>query len=77
MQHSPAMTLGDNRAVSSTVKLYLWAAVILVIAEAIGAISIPLGPGKVVLLPMVWALLLGAIGIVASWPRRPARVALT
>jgi hypothetical protein len=76
MQHSHAMTLGDNRAVSSTVKLYLWAAFILVIAEAIGAISIPLGPGKVVLLPMVWALLIGAgIGLLSR--RMPASIGLT
>ncbi|EPN04015.1 hypothetical protein A249_15081, partial [Pseudomonas syringae pv. actinidiae ICMP 18804] len=61
MQNSHAAASGDNQAVSSMVKLYVWAAVILVIAEMIGAISIPLGPGKVVLLPMVWALLIGAM----------------
>ncbi|GAB3629411.1 hypothetical protein PTE30175_03809 [Pandoraea terrae] len=41
-------------------RLYVWAIVILVVAELIGAISIKAGPGKIVLLPMVWALLLGA-----------------
>lgn len=66
MQHSQAVTLGNHHAVSATVKLYVWAAIILVVAEAIGAISIPLGPGKVVLLPMVWALLLGAAVGIAS-----------
>jgi hypothetical protein len=66
MQHSQAVTLGNHQAVSATVKLYVWAAIILVVAEAIGAISIPLGPGKVVLLPMVWALLLGAAVGIAS-----------
>ncbi|WP_163024666.1 DUF3100 domain-containing protein, partial [Pseudomonas viridiflava] len=66
MQNSHAAVVGDKQAVSSTVKLYVWAAVILVIAESIGAISIPLGPGKVVLLPMVWALLLGAMIGIAS-----------
>ncbi|MCI8209735.1 branched-chain amino acid ABC transporter permease [Pseudomonas sp. S25] len=76
MQHSHAATLGENRAVSSTVKLYIWAAVILVVAEAIGAISIPLGPGKVVLLPMVWALLIGAgIGIFSR--RLPGPIGLS
>ena len=75
MQHSHAVPLGDNRAVSSTVKLYIWAAIILVVAETIGAISIPLGPGKVVLLPMVWALLIGAgIGIFSR--RMPSSVGL-
>ncbi len=75
MQHSQAVTLGDSRAVSSTVKLYVWAAVILIIAESIGAISIPLGPGKVVLLPMVWALLIGAgIGLISR--RIPGTIGL-
>ncbi len=66
MQNSHAAASGDNQAVSSTVKLYVWAAIILTIAEMIGAISIPLGPGKVVLLPMVWALLIGAMVGIAS-----------
>ena len=66
MQHSQAATLGNNQAVSATVKLYLWAAIILIVAESIGALSIPLGPGKIVLLPMVWALLLGAAVGIAS-----------
>lgn len=47
-------------AFSDGVRLYVWAIVILVIAELIGAISINAGHGKIVLLPMVWALLLGA-----------------
>lgn len=66
MQHTQAASLGDTRAISATVKLYLWAAVILLIAETIGAISLPIGPGKVVLLPMVWALLIGAAVGMAS-----------
>jgi len=60
MSAHPTLAVGQDRAVSDTVKLYIWAAVVLLIAELIGAISIPLGPGKVVLLPMIWALLLGA-----------------
>jgi hypothetical protein len=75
MHYSPATTAGDTRAVSSTVKLYIWAAVILILAEMIGAISIPLGPGKVVLLPMVWALLLGAMIGIAS-KRLPGAIGL-
>jgi len=43
------------------VKLYVCAAIILVIAELIGSFTFNIGPGKVVLLPMIWALLIGAI----------------
>lgn len=70
MSANPTLAVGQDRAVSDTVKLYIWAALVLLIAELIGAISIPLGPGKVVLLPMIWALLLGAaIGL--AGPRLP------
>lgn len=41
-------------------KLFLYAAIILLIAEFIGSFTFKVGPGKVVLLPMIWALLLGA-----------------
>jgi len=75
MQHIQAATLDDNRAVSATTKLYIWAAIVLVLAELIGSISIPVGPGKVVLLPMVWALLLGAAVGIAS-KRLPGAIGL-
>ncbi|WP_144138265.1 DUF3100 domain-containing protein [Paraburkholderia sp. BCC1884] len=41
-------------------RLYLLAAMIVVIAELIGSFAFNVGPGKVVLLPMIWALLVGA-----------------
>ena len=44
----------------SYLKLYALALVIIVIAALIGPVSFNVGPGKVVLLPMVWAILLGA-----------------
>lgn len=75
MQHANAVTLDNSQAVSATVKLYIWAAIILIVAESLGAVSIPLGPGKVVLLPMVWALLLGAAVGIAS-KRLPGTVGI-
>lgn len=44
-----------------TWKLYVFAVVILVVAEWIGSVTFKVGPGKVVLLPMVWALIMGAV----------------
>lgn len=41
-------------------KLFLYAAVIIVIAEFMGSFAFKIGPGQVVLLPMIWALLMGA-----------------
>lgn len=41
-------------------RLYGAAFVIVLIAEGIGNVSIPLGPAKIILLPLLWALLMGA-----------------
>jgi hypothetical protein len=46
--------------VMETVKLYALAAAIVMASEYIGTVSFPLGPGKVSLMPLLWALLLGA-----------------
>jgi hypothetical protein len=51
---SGAHGLGDRA------RLYLAALLLVLIAESIGNVSVPLGPAKVVLLPLLWALLLGA-----------------
>lgn len=75
MLHTQAIDTGQDRAVSATVKLFIWAAVVLVIAELIGSVSFSVGPGKVVLLPMVWALLLGAAVGIAS-KRMPSTIGI-
>ncbi|KKB64298.1 branched-chain amino acid ABC transporter permease [Robbsia andropogonis] len=47
-------------------KLYLFALAIVVVACLIGAVTFNVGPGQVVLLPMVWAILMGAaLGLAA------------
>ena len=56
-------------------KLFLYAAIILLIAEFIGSFTFQVGPGKVVLLPMIWALLLGAaLGLASERWRSAARL---
>lgn len=56
-------------------KLYVFAAVILIIAELIGSITFNLGPGKIVLLPMIWALLMGAaLGLAKNRAPAPFRI---
>jgi hypothetical protein len=53
-------------------KLLVYAAAILLVAEFIGSFTFSIGPGKVVLLPMIWALLMGgALGLLSgSWKSR-------
>ncbi|MFP3800007.1 MULTISPECIES: DUF3100 domain-containing protein [Paraburkholderia] len=60
---------------SGTAKVMLYAAGILLIAEAIGSFTFKIGPGKVVLLPMIWALLLGAaLGLASERWKSAARL---
>ncbi|QIE22923.1 hypothetical protein SBC2_09360 [Caballeronia sp. SBC2] len=56
-------------------KLYLFALVIIAVAAFIGPVSFKVGPGKVVLLPMVWAILVGgALGLMRTRMPAPLRL---
>lgn len=56
-------------------KLFLYASAIVLLAEFIGSFTFKVGPGKVVLLPMIWALLLGAaLGLASERWKSPARL---
>src|SRR5450830_832992 len=64
MQAAPTTTATPSHLTQpglQTWKLYVFAVVILVVAELIGSVTFKVGPGKVVLLPMVWALIMGAV----------------
>jgi len=52
--------------VGSKLKLLLVTLAVVAVAESIGATQFKLGPGKVVLLPMLWALLLAAVWGIAQ-----------
>jgi hypothetical protein len=54
------MAMDDNGLLRFS-KMYFFALLIIVIAELIGSVAFNVGPGKVVLLPMIWALLMGAV----------------
>ncbi len=56
------MAQADNANLTDILKdwrLHLLAFIFVVIAEGIGAISIPLGPGVIIFLPMLYALIIG------------------
>ncbi|MFC5524099.1 DUF3100 domain-containing protein [Polaromonas jejuensis] len=61
---------------SDQARLYIAAFIIVLIAEYIGNVAIPLGPAKIVLLPLLWALLMGAALGLAS-KRMPPGVSIT
>lgn len=74
MEHTLTSPHTESNGIRSA-KLFLYAAVILLIAEFIGSFTFKVGPGKVVLLPMIWALLLGAaLGLASDRWRNAARL---
>jgi len=61
--------LGISR--SNSARLYIMAFLIVLAAEFIGIVNFSVGPGKIVLLPMLWALVIGAVWSLAA-DRLPA-----
>lgn len=41
--------------------LFFWSAIVLILSEFIGPVNIPVGKANIMLLPMIWALLFGAV----------------
>jgi hypothetical protein len=74
MIDSPAQTEGSA---AQQIRLFLMALAIVVAAELIGNVSIPLWSSKIVLLPLLWALLLGAaLGLCAPGLPKPLRLSI-
>lgn len=64
---STVFTTHTHSSSSGYGRLYMAAFVIVVIAEFIGNVNIPMGGAKIVLLPLLWALLMGAaLGLAAK-----------
>ena len=56
-------------------RVHLWVIAITFVSEEIGNVTIPLGVGNVVLLPLVWGMILGAI-VSLCWTRMPRSIAV-
>jgi hypothetical protein len=66
-----------GRGTADKVKIFIGVALVVLIAELIGVVQFQIGPGKVLLQPMVWALLLAAAwGIASPYLPSPLRVGL-
>ena len=61
MQGSYASAVVENPSRFAYLKLYCLTAIVMLVADWIGAVTFNVGPGKVVLLPMVWAIILGGL----------------
>jgi hypothetical protein len=66
-----------GRGTADKVKIFIGVALVVLIAEIIGVVQFQVGPGKVLLQPMVWALLIAAAwGIVSPYFPSPLRIGL-
>ncbi|TNC14099.1 DUF3100 domain-containing protein [Methylobacterium terricola] len=72
---SPAVAPPSTTGRAGIVILFLLALVVVTLAEAIGNVAIPLGHGKIILLPLLWALLMGG-GLGLAAPRLPPALRL-
>ncbi|MGU3493797.1 DUF3100 domain-containing protein [Xanthobacteraceae bacterium A53D] len=71
MQAASVAVAGPQTSVGKLTKLFVFAAVCVLLAELIGIINVPMGAHyKVVLLPLLWALLIAAAWGIAS-PKLP------
>jgi len=52
---------GQGSLLASKIRVYLLGLLIVVAAESIGTISFPVGPGKILLMPLVWAVMIGGV----------------
>jgi hypothetical protein len=66
---APAVA-APSTASAGKLRLVVVTLIVVALAESIGSVQFKLGPGRVVLMPMMWALLMAAVWGVAS-PRMP------
>ncbi|WP_288586874.1 DUF3100 domain-containing protein [uncultured Methylobacterium sp.] len=71
----PAVAPTTHAGRTGILTLFLLALVVVTLAELIGNVSIPLGHGKIILLPLLWALLMGG-GLGLAAPRLPPALRL-
>lgn len=66
-----------GRGTADKVKIFIGVALVVLLAEIIGVVQFQVGPGKVLLQPMVWALLIAAAwGIASPYLPSPLRISL-
>lgn len=67
---------GEREPLATAWRVHAWVIVLTLVAETIGNVTVPLGVGNVVLLPLVWGMILGA-GVSLLSPRLPSAIAVS
>ena len=65
MSHASASLAAPSMSLSSRIRMLVVILMVVLISEAIGSMTFAVGPGKIVLQPMLWAIFIGAV--VAAW----------
>jgi len=73
MSLASASLAAPTMPLSSRIRMLAAILLVVVIAEAIGSLTFTVGPGKIILQPMLWAIFIGAI-VAALGQRLPAAV---
>ncbi|CAB3672998.1 hypothetical protein LMG3458_01199 [Achromobacter deleyi] len=71
MSHASASLAAPTMSLSSRVRMLAAILLVVIVSEAIGSVTFAVGPGKIVLQPMLWAIFIGAI-VAAFGQRLPA-----
>ena len=61
MSLASASLAAPTMPLSSRIRMLAAILLVVVIAEAIGSLTFTVGPGKIILQPMLWAIFIGAI----------------
>ena len=68
MSHASAGLAAPTMSLSTRVRMLAAILLVVIVSEAIGSVTFAVGPGKIVLQPMLWAIFIGAI--VAAFGQR-------
>ena len=71
MSHASASLAAPSMSLSSRIRMLVVILMVVLISEAIGSMTFAVGPGKIVLQPMLWAIFIGAV-VAALGQRLPA-----
>ncbi|WP_417219937.1 DUF3100 domain-containing protein [Achromobacter spanius] len=75
MSYASASLAAPSMSLSARVRMLAAILLVVVISEAIGSVTFSVGPGKIVLQPMLWAIFIGAI-VAAFGQRMPVGSAI-
>ncbi len=75
MSHASASLAMPAMSLSSRIRMLVAILLVVLVSEAIGSVTFAVGPGKIVLQPMLWAIFIGAV-VAAFGQRLPANAGI-